>query len=144
MFFRAIEWDKSEVDESKNIDFHLPASEVLWTTPRLISLFPIFACLSVPEDGICWWCCWDSKCCCCWDCGGSLEVEQVEFVTLWVLRSPLTGYNGYYRPAIRTQSRLFSLLLYQTPTRINTGEKEREKEVKKRIEIYHDKVELIK
>lgn len=31
------------------------------------------------------------------------------------VRIPLVGYSGYYRPAMRTQSRWLSLLLYQIP-----------------------------
>lgn len=104
-----------------------PASEVRWTIPRLISRFPILL-----TDCCFCKCCWD---CCCWCCWLLVDDEIVVFECTWAcdgvcgdiccwvvvdgflndVRIPFEGYNGYYRPAIRTQSLLLSLLLYQMP-----------------------------
>lgn len=74
-----------------------PPSEDLWMIPLLISCFPIDSdVLPLPEGGFDW--------------------LLVDFECLLFVRIPLTGYDGYYRPAIRIQWRLLlSLLLYQIP-----------------------------
>lgn len=94
---------------NKNNRHSPPPSEVRCSDPRLISRFPILSC-NLFVDGVVplaadFCCCiwfWD---CCCWDVVGFLND----------VLNPFEGYNGYYRPAIRTQSLLLSLLLYQIP-----------------------------
>lgn len=121
-----------------------PASDDLWDIPRFISFLPItFVLLSEEKraavDALllllecededeaevgCTDCCRECDgCCCCCNCWLRRRCCCDEFN--WALlgsvgclifgRNPLLGYNGYYRPAIRIQSRLRSLLLYQMP-----------------------------
>lgn len=123
-----------------------PASDDLWDIPRFISFLPItFVLLSEEKRAAvdvllecededeaevdCTGCCSECDgccCCCCWSCWLRRRCCCDEFD--WALlgsvgclifgRNPLLGYNGYYRPAIRIQSRLRSLLLYQMPVGI--------------------------
>lgn len=67
--------------------------------PLLTSCFPIDSdVLPLPEEG-------------------GFDWLLVDFECLLFVRIPLTGYDGYYRPAIRIQCRLLlSLLLYQIPS----------------------------
>lgn len=91
-----------------------PPSDVRCSDPRLISRLPILSCnlfndgdvLVVADFCCCIWV-WG---CCCWDVVGFLND----------VLNPFEGYNGYYRPAIRTQSLLLSLLLYQIPSKRNS------------------------
>lgn len=103
-----IQWMKQN---KKKWEHSPPPSDVRWSDPRLISRFPILSC-NLFDDGVeplvadfC--CCIWFWGCCCWDVVGFLND----------VRNPFEGYNGYYRPAIRTQSLLLSLLLYQIPWR---------------------------